>query len=242
MTPLQEARKRLADYEANVAVALENRRKAEAIMASADKALAALNARATRTDLLIERPGSVYIGSIATIKAAYVGQEASASIGAAGRKAKSRAIELVKAGEIKVSVSGEGTSLSLNGLTRKCRAVDKAALRRIAVMRRKKDKAEAAARKANAELVAAIRAEYEAGTPIPADAIADYVGERTALAYMREKARHSIPWQYASDARISEDRKKYTEHLAAAKEKRECQCADCIGERNRARWAKEHAA
>ena len=74
MTPLQEARKRLADYEANVAVALENRRKAEAIMASADKALAALNARATRTDLLIERPGSVYIGSIATIKAAYVGQ------------------------------------------------------------------------------------------------------------------------------------------------------------------------
>ena len=243
MTPLQQARERLSTFEAKVVEALIVRRKAEAEMKACDAAQTIARNRATKVQALIERPGSVHISSVAGIGPSYIGREATVDILSRGRNAKARAIELVASGEIKVQLRGEGTILSLRGLTQRTRLVDKAALRRIAVMRRKKDAADAAARAANNALIAAVRREYEAGTKIDAAVIAEYVGTTVALTAKSQAARFSIDWNFASDDRIGETRRDLTAHLAhvKSKSKDDCPCRPCLSARNQARWAADEA-
>lgn len=242
MTPLQEARKRAADYEIKVKEALAQRAIAEKVKAETEVVRKRVFDKANKVPVTIERPGRIHVTTLAAIKAAYLDNAVVEDLGSRGRKAPARAVELVKAGAIKVQLSSEGTALSLAGLTRRTRYPDKAGLRRIAAAQRKMDAADAAARKARAEWVRTIAEVHEAGDPVPADTLADVAGTLAACEVTWHKANRAIPWEFASDQRISDGRKKVQEHLAAAKEKRECQCYDCIGERNRARWAKGNAA
>ena len=242
VTQLQEARTRLATFEDKVKVALAQRAVATAEKARAEVSRKGAIARAAKVPVLIERPGRIHIASMAAFRAAYLDQAVIEDLSTRGRKAPARATELVTSGAIKVQLSGEGTALSLAGITRKTRVVDKATLRRIAVMQRKVNVAEAAASRARQALVDTIRREYEAGTKATPEPIAEIVGNIAANDVAWQRANRSIPWDFASDDRISENRKEFTAHFAHVKSKSKdpCPCRDCRGAANRARWDAEN--